>query len=129
MLFAALGFPEDEFTVAQHCGVTASGCTVQDLVRATQALGLNSELLPVSNEPAAIAALSNLAPFVAMIDLASLYGGIVMLQWHFVVPLGLAQNDVTLHDPAGGPDRHVRLDDFLAAWATSGYRGVRVWIP
>jgi hypothetical protein len=64
-----------------------------------------------------------------MIDLASLYKQGPMLQWHFVVPLALAQGEVTFHDPADGPDRHVKLDDFLAAWATAGYRGVRVWTP
>jgi hypothetical protein len=36
---------------------------------------------------------------------------------------------VMFHDPADGPDRRVSRDDFLAAWATAGYRGVRVWIP
>jgi len=52
-----------------------------------------------------------------------------MFQWHFVVPLALAHNEVLFHDPADGPDRRVPLDDFLAAWATAGYRGVRVWTP
>ena len=52
-----------------------------------------------------------------------------MFQWHFVVPLGLAQDEVTFHDPADGPDRQAKLDDFLAAWATAGYRGVRIWTP
>jgi hypothetical protein len=52
-----------------------------------------------------------------------------MFQWHFVVPLSLAQGEVTFHDPADGPDRRAQLDDFLASWATAGYRGVRVWTP
>jgi len=52
-----------------------------------------------------------------------------MLQWHFVVPLALTQGEVMFHDPADGPDRRAKLDDFLAAWATAGYRGVRVWTP
>jgi hypothetical protein len=129
MLFAALGVARDEATIAQHCGTTAVGCTVQDLVRGTQALGLNAELLPIPGEPAAVAALSNLVPFVAMIDLASLYGRGRMFQWHFVVPVALALDEVTFHDPADGPDRLVKLDDFLAGWATAGYRGVRVWTP
>lgn len=50
-----------------------------------------------------------------------------MLQWHFVVPLCLSQDEVTFHDPADGPDRRVKLEDFMPAWATAGYRGVRVW--
>ena len=94
-----------------------------------QALGFKAALLPVSGEPAAIAALSNEAPFVAMIDLASLTNQGPMLQWHFIVPLALVQDEVTFHDPADGPDRRVKLDDFLAGWATAGYRGVRVWTP
>jgi ABC-type bacteriocin/lantibiotic exporter with double-glycine peptidase domain len=72
MLFAALGAAHDEATIARHCGVTPLGCTVQDLVTGAQALGFKAALLPVSGEPAAIAALSNETPFVAMIDLASL---------------------------------------------------------
>jgi hypothetical protein len=47
----------------------------------------------------------------------------------FDVPLALAQAEVTFQDPADGPDRHAKLDDFLAVWATAGYGGVRVWIP
>ena len=64
-----------------------------------------------------------------MIDLASLYGGGPMFQWHFVVSLTLIDDGVTFHDPADGPDRRVKLDDFLAALATAGYRGVRLWTP
>ena len=129
MLMAALGGSHDEGTIAQHCGLTPLGCTVQDLVTGSQALGFNAALLPVFGEPAAIAALSNETLFVAMIDLASLSDQGPMFQWHFIVPLGLAQNEVTFHDPADGPDRRAKLDEFLAAWATAGYRGVRVWTP
>ena len=102
---------------------------MQDLVSGAEALGFNAALLPFFGEPAAIAALSNETPFVAMIDLASLSGQGPMYQWHFVVPLGLAQDEVTFHDPADGPDRRAKRDDFLSAWATAGYRGVRVWTP
>jgi ABC-type bacteriocin/lantibiotic exporter with double-glycine peptidase domain len=129
MLFAALGVDRDEATIAQHCGLTPLGCTVQDLVTGAQTLGFNAALLPVVSEPAAIAALSQETPFIAMIDLASLSNEGPMFQWHFVVPLGLAQDEVTFHDPAEGPDRLAKLDDFLAAWATAGYRGVRIWTP
>jgi ABC-type bacteriocin/lantibiotic exporter with double-glycine peptidase domain len=128
MLFAALGATHDEATIAQHCGTTALGCTVQDLVAGAQALGFNAALLPVHAEPDAVAALSNDVPFVAMIDLVGLYGG-PMFQWHFVVPVALAQREVAFHDPADGPDRRAKLDDFLAAWAVAGYRGVRTWTP
>ena len=129
MLFAALAVAHDEGTIVQHCGLTPLGCTVQDLVTGAQALGIHAVLLPVASEPAAVAALSNEVPFVAMIDLASLYSRGPLFQWHFVVPLGLAQDAVTFQDPADGPARQVKRDDFLAAWATAGYRGVRVWIP
>lgn len=129
MLFATFGVSHDEATIARHCGVTPLGCTVQDLVTGAQASGFNAALLPVFGASAAMAALSNETPFVAMIDLASLYGRGPMFQWHFVVPLTLAQDEVTFHDPADGPDRRVKLDDFLAAWATAGYRGVRIWTP
>jgi ABC-type bacteriocin/lantibiotic exporter with double-glycine peptidase domain len=129
MLFAGLGVAHDEKTVAQHCGLTALGCTVQDLVTAAQALGFKASILPVSNEAAAIVALSKQSPFVAMIDLATLTGHGPMLQWHFVVPLSLLLDDVTYHDPADGPNQHAKLNDFLAAWATAGYRGVSVWTP
>ena len=128
MLFAALGVSHGEDDIAKVCGTTPLGCPVQDLVTGTQALGLKAEMLPIAGEPAAIAALSNLVPFVAMIDLGSLNEG-PMFQWHFVVPLGVAQDEVTFHDPADGPDRKATLEDFLAAWATAGYRGVRVWNP
>ncbi len=129
MLFAALGVRHDEATIAQHCGLTPLGCTVQDLITGAQALGQSAVLLPISGEPAAVAALSNQTPFVAMIDLASLYGQGPLCQWHFVVPLAQAQDEVLFHDPASGPDQRVKLDDFLAAWATAGYREVRVWTP
>jgi ABC-type bacteriocin/lantibiotic exporter with double-glycine peptidase domain len=129
MLFAALGVTHDEATIAQHCGTTALGCTVQDLITGTRSLGLNADLLPVHDEAAAIAALSQQTPFVAMIDLANLDPRLSMFQWHFVVPLGLANDEVTFHDPADGPDRRAKREDFLAAWATAGYRGVRIWTP
>ena len=129
MLLAALGISYDESTIAQHCGLTPLGSTVQDLVMGAQALGFSAALLPVSGEPVAIAALSNDTPFVAMIDLASLTNQGPMFQWHFVVPLGITQGKVAFHDPADGPDREAKLDDFLAAWATAGYRGVRIWTP
>jgi hypothetical protein len=92
-------------------------------------MGLQAEIFPVFGRPAAIETLMQQVPFVAMIDVASLYGTTPMFQWHFVVPLALQRDVVTFHDPAGGPDRRVPRDDFLAAWATAGYRGVRVWSP
>jgi ABC-type bacteriocin/lantibiotic exporter with double-glycine peptidase domain len=129
MLIAALGVTHDEPTIAQHCGLTPLGCTVQDLVAGAQALGFHAALLPVSGEAAALAALSKETPFIAMMDLASLSSQGPMFQWHFVVPLGLAQDEVTFHDPADGPDRRATVDDFLAAWTTAGYRGLRIWTP
>jgi len=129
MLFANLGVAHDEATIAGHCGVTAVGSTVHDLVAGAQALGFNAALLPVLREADAMAALAQQTPFVAMIDSGTLVEGGPMFQWHFVVPLGSAQGRVTFHDPVDGPDQQVPLDDFLAAWATAGYRGVRVWMP
>ena len=114
MLFAALGASYDETTIAQHCALTPLGSTVQNLVIGSQALGFSAALLPVFSEPAGIGALSNETPFVAMIDLAGLYGG-TMYQWHFVVPVALAQEELVFHDPADGPDRRAKPDDFLAA--------------
>src|SRR6266446_1239777 len=121
MLFAALGVAHEEAIIAQHCGLTALGCTMQDLVTGAQSLGSNAELLNIFGEAAAIAVLSNQVPFVAMIDLSGLHGRGPIFQWHFVVPLTLRQGDVTFHDPADGPDRTAALGDFLAAWATAGY--------
>lgn len=129
MLFAELGTPHDEPTVARHCNLTPLGCTVQDLITGALALGFGAAVLPIRDEPAAVAALTNETPFVSMIDLGSLSPTGSMFQWHFVVPLALAQGEVTYHDPADGPDRRAPLDDFLGAWATAGYRGVKVWIP
>ena len=129
MLFAALGQSQDEGTIAQACGVTPYGCQLQDLVPGAQSLGVNAELLRVRGAPDAVTVLSNQVPFVAMIDLASLTSEGPMIQWHFVVPLALAHAQVTFHDPADGPDRRAGLDHFLAAWATAGYRGVRIWTP
>ena len=128
MILAGLGHSIEESLIAQQCRTTALGCTVQDLVTGAQALGFNADLLSTSGQPQAVQALSNLVPFIAMIDLAELSAG-PMFQWHFVVPLFLRSDQVTFHDPADGPDRSTKLDDFLAAWATAGYRGVRVWIP
>jgi ABC-type bacteriocin/lantibiotic exporter with double-glycine peptidase domain len=121
MILAALGRSIEESVIAQQC-------TVQDLVTGAQALGFNASMLSTSGETQALKALSNLVPFVAMIDLPELSGG-AMFQWHFVVPLSLGSDRVTYHDPADGPDRQAQRDDFLSAWATAGYRGVRVWTP
>jgi predicted double-glycine peptidase len=129
MLGAALGVAQDEATIARYCGTTELGCTVQDLVVGAHAMGIQAEILPVFGGPAAIEALLHQVPFIAMIDVASLYGTTPMFQWHFVVPLALQNDMVLFHDPADGPDRRVARDDFLAVWATAGYRGVRVWIP
>lgn len=129
MLLAGLGVTHDEATIAQCCGTTPLGCTVQDLIAGAHALGFNAAMLAVSGEPLAVAALSMETPFIAMLDLASLTNQGPMFQWHFVVPLGLAQDEVTFHDPADGPDCKAKLDDLLSAWATAGYRGVRIWTP
>jgi ABC-type bacteriocin/lantibiotic exporter with double-glycine peptidase domain len=128
MLFAALGTTFDESVIAQACGVGPLGCTVHDLITGAQHLAFNAALLRLYGEPDALQALSHQMPFVAMIDLAALHGG-PMFQWHFVVPLALASDEVAFHDPADGPDRRAKLDDFLSAWASAGYRGVRVWTP
>jgi hypothetical protein len=74
MLGAALGVAQDEATIAQYCGITELGCTVQDLVIGAHAMGLQAEMLPVFSWPAAIETLVQHVPFVAMIDLANLYG-------------------------------------------------------
>jgi hypothetical protein len=129
MLFAHLSVVHDEATVAVHCGLTPLGCTVQDLVAGATSLGFSAGILPIRAEPDAVAAFSSQSPFVAMIDLVNLSNQGPMFQWHFVVPLSLARDEVSYHDPADGPDRIAKLDDFLAAWATAGYRGVKVWTP
>ena len=129
MLGTALGVVHDEATIAQYCGTTELGCTIQDLVVGAHAMGLQAEILPVFGWPEALEALGHQVPFIAMIDVASLYSTTPMFQWHFVVPLALQNDMVLFHDPADGPDRQVPRDAFLAAWATAGYRGVRVWIP
>jgi hypothetical protein len=129
MLLEALSLSIDEATIAQRCRTTLFGCDVQDLVHGAQSFGLNAALLSNMDEPAAIAALSNQTPFVAMIDLSSLDSTLPLLTWHFVVPLSLVQGEVVYHDPVDGPDRRARLDDFLVAWATALYLGVRVWTP
>src|ERR1700722_17394469 len=85
MLFAANGVSHSEAIIAMRCGLTPLGCTMQDLVTGANALGFNAAVLPISGEPAAISALSNETPFVAMIDLASLSNQGPMFQWHFVV--------------------------------------------
>src|SRR3954451_20488887 len=90
MMLAALGQAQDEGTIAQACGVTLYGCQLQDLVPGAQSLGKNAELLRVRGAQDAVAVLSNQVPFVAMIDLATLYNILPMFQWHFVVPLVLA---------------------------------------
>jgi ABC-type bacteriocin/lantibiotic exporter with double-glycine peptidase domain len=129
MIFASLGISHDEATIAQHCGITPLGCTIQDLVGGAQSLGFSAAPLAVSSEPAAISALSNETPFVAMIDLAALANQLPIFQWHFVVPLRIEQNEVIFHDPADGADQRAKVDDFLTAWATAGYRGIRLWNP
>ena len=129
MVGAGLGVTHDEATIAQSCGTTELGWTIQDVVVGASAIGLRAEILPIFGRPAASEALVQQVPFIAMIDLASLYGTAPLFQWHFVVPLALENDVVLFHDPADGPDRHVPRDDFLAAWATAGYRGVRVWSP
>lgn len=70
MLFTALGHSHDEATIAQQCGTTALGATIQDLIQGSQALGFSAQLLPIFGEADAVIALSALAPFVAMIDLS-----------------------------------------------------------
>ena len=129
MLGTALGVVHDEATIAQYCGTTELGCTLQDLVVGAHAMGLQAESLPVFGWPAAIEALMHQVLCIAMLGVASLDGTTPMLQWHFVVPLALQNESVLFHDPADGPDRQGPRDDFLAAWATAGYRGVRGWIP
>lgn len=129
MVLATLGLFFDEAAIAQRCGMTPAGCSIHDLVPGAQSFGVNAALLSVPDEPAAVAALSNQTPFVAMIELSSLDATLPLLSWHFVVPLGLQQDEVIFHDPVDGPDRRVKLDDFLGAWATAAYLGVRVWTP
>src|SRR5581483_3761251 len=100
MVFAALGAAHGESVIAQHCQLTRLGCTVQDLITAAQAFGFQAGVLQITGESAAIAALSNQSPFVAMIELSSLGKPGPMFQWHFVVPLSLVQGEVGFHDPA-----------------------------
>jgi ABC-type bacteriocin/lantibiotic exporter with double-glycine peptidase domain len=129
MVCEPLGIVRDEATLVQLCGTTPLGCTIPDLIQGAQALGLGAATLPVSDRAAAAAALTQSCPFIAMVDLSSVYNTLPMFQWHFVVPLGAIGGEVTFHDPADGPDRRVPEADFLAGWATAGYRGVRIWTP
>src|SRR2546422_10865403 len=105
MLGAACGVVQDEATIAQYCGTTELGCTVQDLVVGAHAMGLQAEILSVFGWPGAIEALVHQVPFIAMIDMARLDGTLPMFQWHFVVPLALQNDMVLFHGPADGPDR------------------------
>ena len=129
MLLAVFGLSVDESSIAQVCRLTPIGCGLQGLLAGAKALGVNADELRLTTETAALAALSNEVPFVAMIDLSTLENVLPLFQWHFVVPLGVVQDTVTFHDPADGPDRRAKLDDFLAAWATAGYGGIKIWMP
>jgi ABC-type bacteriocin/lantibiotic exporter with double-glycine peptidase domain len=118
MLFATLGATHDEATIAQCCGTTALGCTVQDLVTGALALGFNAALLRLVGQSDAILTLSKDAPFVAMIDLSGLFGG-PMFQWHFVVPVALVQGEVVFTTL-----RMDRID--VPSWMISWLRGPRL---
>ena len=67
MLGTALGAGHDEATIAQYCGTTELGCTLQDLVVGAHAMSLQAEILPFFGWPASIEALMHQAPFIAMI--------------------------------------------------------------
>jgi ABC-type bacteriocin/lantibiotic exporter with double-glycine peptidase domain len=105
MLAAWLGRTIDEATIAQSCGMTSLGCTIQDLLAGAQVLAFQAKLLRISSERTAVAALSNSAPFVAMIDLSGLVRSLAPFQWHFIVALELANDVVSYHDPADGPEQ------------------------
>ena len=74
MLGAACDVAQDEATIARYCGTTELGCTVPNLVVGAHAMGLQAEILPVFGRPEALEALGHQLPFIAMIDVASLYG-------------------------------------------------------
>lgn len=128
MSFAALAVAHDEATIAQHCGTTGAGSTVQDLATGAQSLGFNAAVLHFSGYADASAALAQIGPFVAMIDLAELTGG-PMFHWHFVVILEMTIPTWSITILPVVPIVEAQLDAFLSAWAVGGYLGVRVWIP
>ena len=128
MLMAGMGVPLEEREITLHCELTELGTTIHDLEQAARAFGFQTESLRIFHDSRATDVLSNSAPFVAMIDLASLYGMGPMFRWHFVVPLTLDKDHIRFHDPADGPDRRVGCEDFLVAWATAGYHGLRLWM-
>jgi len=129
MVFAALGVSQTETAIAIACQTVQAGCTIPDLVAGAHSFGFSAAILTIGDEQQAQDALANDVPFVAMIDLASLQPSLPLFQWHFVVSLGLVNGDVLFHDPVDGPDRRVAKTDFLLAWETAGYLGVRVWTP
>jgi ABC-type bacteriocin/lantibiotic exporter with double-glycine peptidase domain len=50
MLAARLGRTIDEATIAQSCGMTSLGCTIQDLLAGAQVLAFQAKLLRISSE-------------------------------------------------------------------------------
>jgi ABC-type bacteriocin/lantibiotic exporter with double-glycine peptidase domain len=50
--------------------------------------------------------------------------GVACLRMLFAA-LGVDRDEATIAQHCG----LAKLDDFLAAWATAGYRGVRIWTP
>jgi ABC-type bacteriocin/lantibiotic exporter with double-glycine peptidase domain len=128
MLAAGFGKQCDEETITESWA-TANGCTENDLVRGAEALDLRASQAWYFDGPSAVQALSQNTPFIASLNYGLLNGTKPSVELHFVVALELENAEVVYHDPADGPSRRAKLDQFLSAWHSAGSQAVRVWAP
>lgn len=119
---------KSEEEVRALCEADLAGVTCDQIADAADRLGLCSEVLSHISEDYLEALFIRGSPLIALVDAGWLYDDIAGFG-HFVLIVGIEQEEIVYHDPEIGAHCRRRIPEFFEAWGRFECLGVRVWKP
>ena len=128
MVLFYLSIAKSEEEVSALCEADLIGVTCDQIADAADRLGLCSEVLIHTSEDHLEVLLRRGSPLIALVDAGWLYYDITGFG-HFVLIVGVEQEEVVYHDPEVGRHCRRKIAEFFEAWERFECLGVRIWKP
>ena len=126
MVLAFHGKTISESELADVCDTSWLGNTPGELVVGIDKLGFNATEIEGITIEYLSQALQDADPIIALIDPAVLYGGIEGFG-HYVVIIGIENDNIIFHDPDMDSDQVRASFDFFKSWRGFSMKGIRIW--
>jgi predicted double-glycine peptidase len=126
MVTASLGYEVTEIQLEEMCETSWLGNICEELAAGAQKAGFEAEVIENITKGKLKELLWKGIPVIALVDPSILYGGVQGFG-HFVVIVGLKEDEIIYHDP--DLDKNIPKDAklFFNAWRKYSLKGVKIW--